>query len=91
MDRRYLTVLAEHYGGGPVGVDTVAAALSEQRDTLEEVIEPYLIQQGFLMRTQRGRALTPASYKHLGLIAPQRLADQFDMLEESKDEGPAGD
>ncbi|MFP6731182.1 MAG: Holliday junction branch migration DNA helicase RuvB [Alphaproteobacteria bacterium] len=91
LDRRYLTVLAEHYGGGPVGVDTVAAALSEQRDTLEEVIEPYLIQQGFLMRTQRGRALTPASYKHLGLIAPQRLADQFDMLEESKDEGPAGD
>jgi Holliday junction DNA helicase RuvB len=91
MDRRYLTALAENYGGGPVGVDTVAAALSEQRDALEEVIEPYLIQQGFLMRTPRGRVLTPASYKHLGLTAPKRLAEQFDMLDEPMDAGPMDD
>ena len=86
MDRRYLSIVAENYAGGPVGVDTVAAALSEQRDALEEVIEPYLIQQGFLMRTPRGRVLTPASYKHLGLAAPRRLADQFNMLDEAVDD-----
>ena len=86
MDRRYLMCVAENYGGGPVGVDTIAAALSEQRDALEEVIEPYLIQQGFLMRSPRGRVLTPASYKHLGLEAPQRLADQFDMLDAVADD-----
>lgn len=86
MDRRYLACLAENYGGGPVGVDTVAAALSEQRDAIEEVIEPYLIQQGFLMRTPRGRVLTPASYGHLGLATPRGLAEQFDMLDEAVDE-----
>ena len=80
MDRRYLMYLAEHFGGGPVGVETVAAALSEQRDALEEVIEPYLIQQGFLKRTSRGRALTPATYRHLGLALPQAVADQLDLL-----------
>src|SRR5690606_20627299 len=58
MDRRYLATIAENYGGGPVGVETLAAALSEQRDVLEEVIEPYLIQQGLLQRTPRGRLLT---------------------------------
>ena len=80
MDRRYLAYLAEHFGGGPVGVETVAAALSEQRDALEEVIEPYLIQQGFLKRTPRGRALTPAAYRHLGLALPQAVADQLELL-----------
>ncbi len=85
MDRRYLTCVAENYGGGPVGVDTVAAALSEQRDTLEEVIEPYLIQQGFLKRTPRGRALTPASYRHLGLEVPSAVAGQLDLLEDEED------
>jgi len=80
MDRRYLRLMAEHYGGGPVGVDTMAAALSEQRDAIEDVIEPYLIQQGFVMRTPRGRALTPASYDHLGLDAPSGMAAQFDLM-----------
>jgi Holliday junction DNA helicase RuvB len=67
MDRRYLLCMADNYGGGPVGVDTLAAALSEQRDTIEEVIEPYLIQQGFILRTPRGRALARQAYQHLGL------------------------
>ena len=71
MDRRYLGIIAENYGGGPVGVETLAAALSEQRDVLEEVIEPYLIQQGLLQRTPRGRMITEAGYRHLGLTAPQ--------------------
>ena len=88
MDRRYLGCIAENYGGGPVGADTVAAALSEQRDALEEVIEPYLIQQGFLMRTPRGRALTPASFRHLGLPVPSALAGQLDLLG-SEEEGSA--
>jgi Holliday junction DNA helicase RuvB len=67
MDRRYLLCMADNYKGGPVGVDTLAAALSEQRDTIEEVIEPYLIQQGFLMRTPRGRMLADQAYAHLGI------------------------
>ena len=69
-DRRYLNLLAAHYGGGPVGVETIAAALSESRDALEEVIEPYLLQQGLLQRTPRGRALTQGAWDHLGLSAP---------------------
>jgi Holliday junction DNA helicase RuvB len=79
MDRRYLRLIADSYGGGPVGVETLAAALSEQRDTIEEVIEPFLIQQGLLMRTPRGRALSEAAYRHLGLEAPHRPR-QFDLL-----------
>lgn len=71
MDRRYLSMIAEHYAGGPVGVETLAAALSEQRDVLEEVIEPYLIQQGLLQRTPRGRMMTETGYKHLGLTVPK--------------------
>ncbi|MBF0393125.1 MAG: Holliday junction branch migration DNA helicase RuvB, partial [Alphaproteobacteria bacterium] len=78
MDRRYLSCIAEHYEGGPVGADTLAAALSEQRDTLEEVIEPYLLQQGLLQRTPRGRMLTLNGYRHLGLT-PTRRPDQFDL------------
>ena len=70
MDRRYLALIADNYGGGPVGVETLAAALSEQRDVLEEVIEPYLIQQGLLQRTPRGRMLAEAGYRHLGLSLP---------------------
>jgi Holliday junction DNA helicase RuvB len=70
MDRRYLRCMAENYGGGPVGVDTLAAALSEQRDTLEEVIEPYLLQQGFVARTPRGRMLAHKGYSHLGMTPP---------------------
>ena len=79
MDRRYLTCICGSYGGGPVGVDTLAAALSEQRDTIEEVIEPFLIQQGLLMRTPRGRAVTPETFRHLGLDLPPG-APQLDLL-----------
>ena len=81
IDRRYLDCIAQHYGGGPVGIETVAAALSEQRDALEEVIEPYLLQIGFLKRTPRGRALTPASFRHLGLAVPAGAAEQLDLIE----------
>jgi Holliday junction DNA helicase RuvB len=74
MDRRFLACIAENYGGGPVGVETLAAALSEQRDVIEEVIEPYLIQQGLLQRTSRGRVLAAAGYGYLGLEAPREAA-----------------
>jgi Holliday junction DNA helicase RuvB len=80
MDRRYLTCIAENYGGGPVGVETLAAALSEQRDVLEEVIEPYMVQQGLLQRTPRGRALTVAGWRYLGLTPPASVAAQLDLL-----------
>jgi len=79
MDRRYLSCIADNYGGGPVGVETLAAALSEQRDTIEDVIEPYLIQQGLLMRTPRGRALTGDGFKHLGLKPPANM-NQLDLI-----------
>ncbi len=72
MDRRYLTTIATSFGGGPVGIETMAAALSEPRDAIEDIIEPYLIQQGFLQRTPRGRLLTPHAFAHLGLAAPSR-------------------
>jgi Holliday junction DNA helicase RuvB len=70
-DRRYMTLLAEHYGGGPVGVETIAAALSEARDAIEEVIEPYLLQQGLVQRTPRGRVLGLRAWRHLGLDPPK--------------------
>ncbi len=70
MDRRYLQLLAENYGGGPVGVETLAAALAEQRDMVDEVIEPYLLQEGLVARTPRGRMLTDAAYNYLGLSLP---------------------
>jgi Holliday junction DNA helicase RuvB len=72
MDRRYLDLIALSFGGGPVGVETIAAALSEPRDAIEEIIEPYLIQQGFLQRTPRGRLLTTHAFRHLGLKEPRR-------------------
>ena len=75
-DRRYLKLLAENYGGGPVGVETIAAALSEARDAIEEVIEPFLLQQGLIQRTPRGRMLAAKAWKHLGLAAP-RADDLF--------------
>ncbi|MCR9257591.1 MAG: Holliday junction branch migration DNA helicase RuvB [Alphaproteobacteria bacterium] len=71
MDRRYLTLIAETYAGGPVGVETLAAALSEQRDAIEDVIEPYLLQQGLIQRTPRGRMLTAQGYHAIGLPAPK--------------------
>jgi len=84
IDRRYLRCIAEKYAGGPVGADTLSAALSEERDTLEEVIEPYLMQLGLVMRTPRGRMLSPAGYKHLGLKTPTQYV-QPDLLEETEE------
>ncbi|MCB1368871.1 MAG: Holliday junction branch migration DNA helicase RuvB [Rhodobacteraceae bacterium] len=78
-DRRYLRLLAEHYGGGPVGVETISAALSEARDAVEEVIEPYLLQQGLIQRTPRGRMLGHLAWRHLGLDAP-RTPGQNDLF-----------
>jgi len=80
-DRRYLRYIADHYAGGPVGVETIAAGLSEQRDAIEETIEPYLLQLGFLQRTPRGRMLTQGCYGHLGLKAPVKTAEQMEFLE----------
>ena len=73
MDRRYLRLIAERHGGGPVGVETLAAALAEARDSLEDVVEPYLIQEGFVLRTPRGRMLGEAGWRHLGLAPPPGL------------------
>ena len=80
MDRRYLDCIATNYSGGPVGVDTLAAALSEQRDAIEEVIEPFLIQQGLVRRTARGRMLADRAFRHLGVVPPKRDDSQFDLL-----------
>jgi holliday junction DNA helicase RuvB len=80
MDRRYLRCIAENYGGGPVGVETMAAALGDERDVVEEVIEPYLIQEGFVQRTPRGRMLTQLAFRHLGLPVPAVLPAQLDLL-----------
>ena len=76
-DRRYLRLIAESYGGGPVGVETMSAALSESRDSLEDVIEPYLLQKGLIQRTPRGRMLAQAAWAHLGLEAPKSQTDLF--------------
>jgi holliday junction DNA helicase RuvB len=80
MDRRYLLRIAEHHAGGPVGVETLAAALAEARDTLEDVIEPFLIQEGLVLRTSRGRMLGLPGWRHLDLAPPARLPDQLDLL-----------
>ena len=71
MDRRYMKCICDHYGGGPVGVETLVAALSEQRDVLEEVVEPYLIQQGLVQRTPRGRMISDEGFRYLGLVPPK--------------------
>ncbi len=85
MDRRYLTTIAEKFSGGPVGIETMAAALSEPRDAIEDIIEPYLLQQGFLQRTPRGRLLTDAAFRHLGMAAPARPAAQFGLFEDEEE------
>jgi Holliday junction DNA helicase RuvB len=82
MDRRYLMTIASNYGGGPVGVETLAAALSEPRDAIEDIIEPYLIQCGFLQRTPRGRLITSHAFRHLGLPEPARDPAQFGLFGE---------
>ncbi|MFT8353459.1 MAG: Holliday junction branch migration DNA helicase RuvB [Gluconobacter japonicus] len=86
MDRRYLLRIAEHHHGGPVGVETLAAGLAEARDTLEDVIEPYLIQEGMVLRTARGRMLGEAGWRHLGLTPP---ASQVDLLSALDDDTTA--
>ena len=85
MDRRYLSLIAKHYGGGPVGVETISAALSEPRDAIEDIIEPYLIQKGFVQRTPRGRMLTSHAFKHLGLAEPARDASQIPLFDQGDD------
>jgi Holliday junction DNA helicase RuvB len=70
MDRRLLLVMIEKFSGGPVGIDSLAAAISEERDTIEDVLEPYLIQQGYMMRTPRGRVVTDHAYLHFGIQKP---------------------
>ena len=84
MDRRYLMMIADIYRGGPVGIETLAAGLSEARDTVEEVVEPYLIQSGLVARTARGRMLNPSAWKHLGIVPPASSAQLplLDVLEE---------
>jgi Holliday junction DNA helicase RuvB len=88
MDRRYLTCIVQNYGGGPVGVETLAAALAEERDTIEDVIEPFLIQQGLLQRTPRGRIISDAGCRQLGLTPPRRETTQF-SFDATLDEGTA--
>ncbi len=83
LDRRYLDMIARNFGGGPVGIETIAAGLAEPRDAIEDIIEPYLIQQGFIQRTPRGRMLTANAWRHLGLDAPQDIArQQIGLFEE---------
>jgi holliday junction DNA helicase RuvB len=86
MDRRYLTMIAKNYGGGPVGIETIAAALSEPRDAIEEIIEPFMIQKGFVQRTPRGRLLTGHAYRHLGLAEPTRDPAQFGLFGQVEEE-----
>ena len=94
MDRRYLNCIAKDFEGGPVGVETIAASLSEQRDAIEDIIEPYLIQQALLQRTPRGRVLTRSGYEHLGLVAPKptpaRMA-QIELLPPGSDDNNGED
>ena len=87
LDRRYLSVIGENFGGGPVGIETIAASLSEPRDAIEDIIEPYLIQQGFIQRTPRGRVMTPRAFDHMGLAMPGDLATrQATLFAEEDDE-----
>ena len=82
LDRKVLRTIIEKFDGGPVGIDSIAAAIGEERGTLEDVIEPFLIQQGFLMRTARGRVATRSAYLHLGLTVPAQLSGTLPIFEE---------
>jgi len=84
MDRRYLACMADNYNGGPVGVETMAAALASERDVLEEVVEPFLLQQGLVQRTPRGRVLAVSGWRYIGREAPSGLKQQLDMLSEGE-------
>jgi holliday junction DNA helicase RuvB len=77
LDRRYLRLMAEHFAGGPVGVETLAASLAEARDAVEDVVEPFLLQCGLIQRTPRGRVLSVSAWKHLGLAAPKGVGDEL--------------
>ena len=92
LDHRYLNCIARNYDGGPVGIETLAAALSEPRDALEEIVEPYLLQQGFVGRTPRGRVMTLKAYKHLGMSGPSRASIGAELplfdVESDGDEAP---
>jgi Holliday junction DNA helicase RuvB len=90
LDHRYLNCIARNYDGGPVGIETMAAALSEPRDALEEIVEPYLLQQGFIGRTPRGRVLTLKAYRHLGMTGPGRGAAEFPLFEQTLDPDEPG-
>jgi Holliday junction DNA helicase RuvB len=79
MDRKLLEAVIHRFDGGPVGLDNVAAAIGEESGTIEDVIEPYLIQQGFVMRTSRGRIATPHAYLHFGLKTPERLQEHLNQ------------
>jgi Holliday junction DNA helicase RuvB len=81
LDRRLLSLIVENFDGGPVGVESLAAALSEDRGTLEDVVEPYLIQQGYLIRTARGRMVSAKGWRHLGLSPPPRAAQPSDLFQ----------
>lgn len=86
LDKRYLDIIAEHYGGGPVGIETIAAAMSEPRDAIEDIVEPYLLQQGFIQRTPRGRMLTATAFKHMGLAVPQGfIGNQAHLFDEDNE------
>lgn len=86
LDRRYLGMIAENFGGGPVGIETIAAGLSEPRDAIEDIIEPYLIQQGFIQRTPRGRIMTQKAWAHMGLTPPQpEVQNQINLFGGSDD------
>ncbi|MEE9160707.1 MAG: Holliday junction DNA helicase RuvB C-terminal domain-containing protein, partial [Gammaproteobacteria bacterium] len=83
MDRKLLLAIIQKFDGGPVGVSSLAAAIGEERDTIEDVLEPFLIQQGFMMRTSRGRTATKTAYLHFGLDAPKVIESDADLFDES--------
>jgi len=84
LDRKFMSTIIERFDGGPVGIDSIAAAIGEERGTLEDVVEPFLIQQGFVVRTARGRIVTRATYLHFGLQAPERIAANLQLFEDNK-------
>jgi holliday junction DNA helicase RuvB len=86
MDHRYLRCICDNYGGGPVGIETIAAALSESKDAIEETVEPYLLQQGFIGRTPRGRVMTLKAFRHLGVAAPSQASNQISLFEAGLDD-----
>jgi Holliday junction DNA helicase RuvB len=90
LDHRYLSCIVKNYDGGPVGIETIAAALSEPRDALEEIVEPYLLQQGFIGRTPRGRVVTLKTYRHLGVAGPARTSIAELPLFEDDETGDSG-